>query len=411
MAAISAPEWVNQQLFNGVLKQSIHDFQSIQNFDVKAAISGGENFLTIVLRIQIQISLKDDKTKNISFILKLPLVSDLGDKHDFHDLFVVENEMYDSIVPELEAIYAKNADLNIKFKPVHIKFIEPEPKCDYILMEDLHERGYKNLQRLDGLGQPEMESVLKKLAQWHAASAQRVAELGPYGERYQLSYFGEESAKMLENMNNNFNLPFLECMQQYNLNPDMMLFISNYTSRLTDLYIEFGKVDPEEFNVLNHGDFWCNNFMCKLNEDTSAIEDICFVDFQLPKYGTPAQDLFCLLMTTSEFSIKLKKFDHFIAYYHEELVAHLKLLRYPKKVPTLAELQANLQKNSLWAFVCAQRMLPVALLPSTSDANIENFMSSSDKGVAFKRKMLLNPSYKKQIEIILPWLIDRNYIN
>lgn len=36
--------------------------------------------------------------------------------------------------------------------------------------------------------------------------------------------------------------------------------------------------------MLNHGDFWCNNFMFKY-KNASEVEDVCFVDFQLPKYG------------------------------------------------------------------------------------------------------------------------------
>jgi len=39
-----------------------------------------------------------------------------------------------------------------------------------------------------------------------------------------------------------------------------------------------------ELSVLNHGDFWCNNFMFKYKDD-SEVEDVCFVDFQLPKFG------------------------------------------------------------------------------------------------------------------------------
>lgn len=110
--------------------------------------------------------------------------------------------------------------------------------------------------------------------------------------------------------------------------------------------MDFGRINKTEFNVLNHGDFWCNNFLFQLN--SGKIQDICFVDFQLPKYGTPAHDLFCLLMTTPNIHIKLEKFDDFVEYYHRELVAHLELLKYARKRPTLTELQTNLRKNSLW---------------------------------------------------------------
>ncbi|KAH8358979.1 hypothetical protein KR093_003628 [Drosophila rubida] len=409
MTTTNTPEWVNQQLFTGLLKHNYNDFETIKKFMSTAAISGGENYLTIVLRIEIGMQMKDKSSKEISYILKIPLVSDRGDEHDFHDLFVTEADMYDRLVPELERLYEKHASISVRFKPAHLKFPENAPNCDYILMEDLRSKGYKNLERMFGLGQTEMRAVLKKLAQWHAASARRVADEGDYEEHYQKSYICPEQYKWIEQSNVTFNVPFLECMQHYELDPGQQLLISNYTARMTELYMDFGRISPSDFSVLNHGDFWCNNFLFNVNN--GEIEDVCFVDFQLPKYGTPAHDLFSLLMTTPNMHIKLEQFDQFIEYYHEQLVNHLKLLKYERKIPTLPELHTNLNKHGLWAFVCAQRMLPVSLYPASSDSNIENFMGDSEMAMQFKRNILLNPSYVKQMKRILPWLIERGYIN
>ncbi|XP_017018492.1 uncharacterized protein CHKov2 [Drosophila kikkawai] len=409
MTEIGIPEWVNQQLFHGLLEQNIKNFKAIVKFVPGAAISKGENYLTIVLRIHIEMQLKDDSTKDVSYILKIPLVPN-GQDHDFHDMFTTELDMYDRLIPELEAMYARNTAISPKFKPLHLKFPENAVKCDYILLEDLRMRGYSNVDRTQGLEQFEVEAVLRKLAQWHAASAKRVVDLGEYEKGLRESYFTAEHQKLLDEFNINFCVPFLECMQTYNLDPGQMVLISDYTSRLTDLNIEFGKNDPLELSVLNHGDFWCNNFMFKYKDSLSEVEDVCFVDFQLPKYGTPAQDLMCLLMTSPKFSIKLGKFDHFIEYYHRQLVEHLGLLRYNQNAPTLAQLQAHLHRYSLWAFICAQRMLPIVLLPPDLDSNIANVMGNSEEATAFKRKMFLLPAYVEQIKVILPWLIERGYI-
>ncbi|XP_034659857.1 uncharacterized protein LOC117895984 [Drosophila subobscura] len=405
----TAPEWVNKQLFVGLLEQTHDDFKAITNFATKAAISEGENYLTIVLRIQIGMQLKDDSEKEVSYILKIPLVNESGDDHEFHDLFIAEFQMYDRVIPELEALYAKNTSIAPSFKPLHLKFPAMTTKCDYILLEDLRTRGYRNAERTVGLDQLEVEAVLKKLAQWHAASAKRVTDLGEYEQGLRESYFTPEHLKLIEGFNMSFTVPFLECMQKYDLDPGQLLLISDYTSRLTDLYMEFGANDPQELNVLNHGDFWCNNFMFKYT-DSGQVEDVCFVDFQLPKYGTPAQDLFCLLMTSPKFDIKLGKFDYFIEYYHRQLVEHLALLKYNQNAPTLSQLRANLRKNSLWAFICAQRMLPIVLMPPDEGSNIGNVMGDSEEASAFKRKMFQSPAYVQQIKTILPWLIERSFI-
>jgi len=58
MTTVNAPEWVNKQLFTGLLKHNYNDFKTIQKFVCTAAISGGENYLTIVLRIEIGMQMK-----------------------------------------------------------------------------------------------------------------------------------------------------------------------------------------------------------------------------------------------------------------------------------------------------------------------------------------------------------------
>lgn len=153
------------------------------------------------------------------------MVNDRGDEHDFHELFVAEADMYERLVPELEELYKRYTSLVVNFKPQHLKFPENAPNCDYILMEDLSTKGYKNLDRMFGLGQTEMHAVLKKLAQWHAASAKRVVEMGDYDENYQKSYICPEHYKWIEHANISFNMPFLECMQQYDLEPGQQLLI------------------------------------------------------------------------------------------------------------------------------------------------------------------------------------------
>ncbi|XP_065721964.1 uncharacterized protein CHKov2 isoform X2 [Drosophila suzukii] len=404
----ATPKWVNKELFHGLLEQNNKNFKAILKFVPTSAISKGENYLTIVLRIQIEMQLNDDSTEDISYILKIPLVPE-GEENDFKDMFDAELDMYDHLIPELEDLYAKNTAISPKFKPVHLKFPGNSVKIDYILLEDLRKKGYRNADRTQGLEQFEVEAALKKLAQWHAASAKRVVELGEYEKDIRESYFTAEHQKLLDEFNINFCMPFLECMQKYNLEPGQLVLISDYTSHLTDLNIEFGKNDPMELSVLNHGDFWCNNFMFKYKDD-SEVEDVCFVDFQLPKFGTPAQDLFCMLMTSPKFSIKLDKFDHFIEYYHQQLVEHLSLLNYNRNAPTLAQFHTHLYRYSLWAFICAQRMLPIVLLPPDVDSNIGNVMGNSEEAIAFKRKMFLLPAYVDQIKVILPWLINRGYI-
>lgn len=107
------------------------------------------------------------------------------------------------------------------------------------------------------------------------------------------------------------------------------------------------KVDNNNFNVLNHGDFWSNNMMFS-HDAFGKIKDICLVDFQIPKWGVVAQDLYYFLLSSTKLEDKLTKFDHYIKFYHDSLVENLKTLKYPKTLPTLRELHMTLYKYGFW---------------------------------------------------------------
>lgn len=78
------------------------------------------------------------------------------------------------------------------------------------------------------------------------------------------------------------------------------------------------------------------------------IKEIYMVDFQIPKYGSVAQDLYYFLMSSTKLEDKVNKFDYYIKFYHESLAEHLKLLKYAKAVPTLRQLHVLLIKNGFW---------------------------------------------------------------
>lgn len=84
------------------------------------------------------------------------------------------------------------------------------------------------------------------------------------------------------------------------------------------------------------------------HDSFGKIKEIYLVDFQLPKFGSVAQDLYYFLLSSTKFEDKLTKFDYYIKFYHENLVQNLQLLSYPKTVPSLRDLHLSLFKNGLW---------------------------------------------------------------
>ena len=125
----------------------------------------------------------DGSTKPIHYIMKLlPDVPMYKEYIQIYNVFEVETKMYLEIVKEFEEMY-KAAGVDVCFGAKLFKLNVDVP---YLLLEDLGQRGFKNAKRTECLDIKHTKSVLKKLAQWHAVSAARVANKAPYPDSFKI---------------------------------------------------------------------------------------------------------------------------------------------------------------------------------------------------------------------------------
>lgn len=180
--------------------------------------------------------------------------------------------------------------------------------------------------------------------------------------------------------------------------------------------------DPNEFNVLLHGDLWANNIMFQ-HDENGHPKEVIFVDLQLSRYASPMQDLMYFIFSSTDISIKVDEFHSLLKFYHRELVKNLTLLKYPKELPTLMDLNITLLKRGFYGnvkfskpfelvlYVClipgiivCTTVMPVVLLEPTENANIEHFFGDSEEAQEFKIKMFTNPKLIQSCEIIFRFL-------
>ena len=260
-----------------------------------------------------------------------------------HNVFDVEAKMYHIYVPEFEQLYL-DAGLDVKFAAKSYTLASDE---HYILLENLKERGFKNVNRLDGLDMEHTKSVLKKLAQFHAASAVRVTKKGLYPREICTSYLKPEGYEMIKNMFENNSKILLESIKEYSNSEQYYEKVVKIQNQLTDEIYKLIDIDSNEFNVLNHGDCWSNNIMFNYDEQGNVAATY-LIDYQMTRYTSPAADLLYFLLSSTQLDIKLSKFDYFIKYYHDHLVESLQLLKYSKPIPSLKELHIMLYKHGIF---------------------------------------------------------------
>uniref|UniRef100_T1PCR4 Ecdysteroid kinase n=1 Tax=Musca domestica TaxID=7370 RepID=T1PCR4_MUSDO len=318
-------------------------------------------------------------------------------------MFTIEALTYKEIVREFEQMYA-DVGLEIKLSPQSYQL--PVDK-EYILLEDLKKLGFRNTKRQDGLDMEHCKKVLKKLAQWHAASAVRIERQGPYPEQYVRGLTNRDGFDLLRTV-------MLTCAKNAAKSAKTIPGHELYLEKMeklgeifTENFFEKTAVDPNEFNVLNHGDCWSNNIMFQY-DDQDQLRECYFVDLQIPRYGSVAQDVTYFLMTSAKLEVKVNRFDELIRYYHSNLKEHLQLLNYSKTIPSLGDIHRVLINNAgTWGAFAMWNVLPAVLAPPSKDANVENLISDSEESDKFKELIYLNDNIRKHYELVFPWLYHR----
>ncbi|XP_016952177.1 uncharacterized protein LOC108025998 [Drosophila biarmipes] len=393
---VPIPDWVKPEAFEDLLKSKVKDYKETKALRAKAGVAAGENYATIMLRVELDVETKDESKITKAFMLKTPHKTEAYRKLlDNTNIFDVERGMYMEVVPELEQLY-RDVGLEVKFGA---EAYEIKARDYYVLLEDLSPRGFRNSDRLQGLDQVHTENVLRKFAQWHAASAVRVDLKGPYNEKYTGGVFKSEA--IVDAFCNRSAKNLIKHIDQIKGHEAYIKDLHSVAGKLFDVVNDLKEPKADEFNALNHGDGWSNNIMFQYNEKNEILNTY-FVDLQIPKWGTVAQDLFYFLISSTSLDVKTSKFDYFIWFYHSELVKHLKLLNYSKTLPTLRSIRDALNKYSGWAFICSACVMGFVLLDPTEEADFEKIISEDHSG--FTKSVYTNPRYVRHLEVVLPWL-------
>ncbi|XP_053956460.1 uncharacterized protein LOC128862072 [Anastrepha ludens] len=402
---VENPKWLTAELFEKLLKDTVTNYKSIKCFEAKPALAAGENYVTIILRVNIDIELVDGTPKSLSYILKLPQeVEAYKDMMRKHNIFEIEYRMYHEVVPEFEQLYRLSGiELNFSAKCYHI---EAPSEFGVILLQDMRPLGYKNANRLEGLDLEHTQAVLKRLAQWHAASAVRVETKGLYPELFNKGMLAAAGGDYFKSFIVSIKSHVLESIKAIEGSQAYIGSVSNTLDKIVSELLRAEGYDSSEFNVLNHGDCWCNNVMFKYDSE-GKIEDALLVDYQMIHYGSPAKDLHYFLTSSTRYDLKVNRFDYFIKFYHDNLVKNLELLKYPKKPPTLKDIHIAMVKHGLCGFAAAVGVMPAALLESNSDATIDGFAGETEAGARFKNALYTNPSFRKHMEIVVPFMNNR----
>ncbi|XP_061399692.1 uncharacterized protein LOC133335435 [Musca vetustissima] len=397
----NTPVWIEANLFNKVLRESGQNVKEIHNYRVFPALAPGENYSSTMLKVLLNIELEDGSQDSQTFMLKVPNKNQhLQEQWDAWQQFETEQQMYEEIIPAFEKAYCRVGE-EVRFGA---KSFQLDVEEKHILLEDLTKSGFKTLKRQNGLDMEHCKSVLRKMAQWHAASA--VCKESYPTLLTMRGVLNENAKVLLDQMFNDclkYTLKAIKKLPQHEQYYEKLENLSeDFAGKLRSIF----QADDKEFNVLNHGDCWSNNIMFQYNS-VGQLKSTYFVDFQVPLYGSPAMDLYYFILSSATLELKIDHFDEMIQYYHKHLVENLILLEYKNELPTLRCIHEMLLKYGIWGVFTFSGIMAGVLCESTDLSNIDHLAEESADAEAFKSLLFLNDRFVEHLSIIVPWLNSR----
>ncbi|KAK4884223.1 hypothetical protein RN001_000494 [Aquatica leii] len=351
-----------------IFEEVLHEM-CIKNYSKKVSCGTekGQNYLGIIA--QVQVNGCDNKMNNVQlhFIIK-------SAPHDeeYRKLAFVENcynreiYIYSKLLPEFERIQYEKGIINcFRCYPL---FYKASSKCfmEALILQDLKFSGYRHYNQQKFIDCSHIYLLVQKLGAFHALS---------YATRILKPYLFEDIVKNTQEASfNNFGTECIRSVSKHrielalkSLDSNSIVYkkFKNFSENMFEILskcIDSKLVD--EYAVINHGDCALTNYMFKYqdSENPNRPTDVCFLDWQLARLGSPVLDLTIILFSTTNQEIRDKHYHSLIMEYYNSVCSMLKEFGIdPKQTLPYQVLLHHLKKYSIFGLYWAILLIYIQL--------------------------------------------------
>ncbi|XP_020811380.1 uncharacterized protein LOC110186523 [Drosophila serrata] len=400
-----APAWLTPKYVEEKLCIYFKDDSlSLKNLHIKPAIGNGENYSSVMTRINVEYTAHGSKDKlSTTFLVK----TTFADKDPAacvlmsYGVYTREMDMYERILPRLSDLVRNELGDNRK---LFAGTVNVDRARDSIIFEDLSLEKYKVACRLNKLDLEHTYLVLEKLASFHAAGA-ALAERQPkiFADNYDLGFYNKHTRGYEPIMRN-----LLQALSRsLELDQDLKKRYQWKIDRLVDRVMDYGEqsttINPEDFVTLVHGDLWTTNIMFQYDAEGRPSNAI-FIDFQFTVWNSPAIDLHYFFLTSLQENLRLEKQPEFVQFYFYKLVDALKKIKYSGRIPSLFEFQQQFRSKAFYAAFASLIFEPPMVYNGKEEASMQQILSLSAKGMRFKNDLYQSEEMRRKLHYTLPFL-------
>lgn len=352
----------------------------------RKAVGEGNNVSSEVSRLYVNYE-KNGKIIKKTYFMKIPSLSPLYAILKHIGIYEKECHMYTTILPEMNKLIQNEDSLS--------------PKCyvssdsTTLILEDLRESGYKMINRRAQMDFGHASAAIRTLAKFHALSL-KINQTHPQElNKVKRDCFYTPGNDQIAVQGYKRFLQIVETTPQIE---HLHSKLFQFKDHLWDAIINVVKPKSDGLNVLNHGDYWCNNMLFK-NENGSI--KIKLVDFQLCRWCNPAIDILFMFISSVQFEVFDSRRNDLLKIYHDEFVYWLRSLKC-QETYTLDELITDFQKTYAYGLNVIAGVLPLVTKKPT-DLNLSKTVDE-DANVHFDE---LDRMYKeeKYIAAVTKWML------
>ncbi|XP_067004309.2 uncharacterized protein [Anabrus simplex] len=396
--------WITDILLQEVLR-NIHPAQeiSIVNKDIQLAVGKGENYLSIIYRVEVQY--KRGNTGNIEnhhLILKgypdgdfvRNLINDMG-------IFDRELNIYQSALP---AIYKFAEE---RFNHDQIPYISSKSfktsRPDTVVLEDLKYQRFRMANRKEMLDLQHCYTVVRNLAHLHGMSGALHKHNPDIFSQYDSVFFSRKNQQNIDKFLPTQTRALSKAIKTWSGFETYAAKLEKLIPEYSDKLVDICTPQPGGFHVLTHGDCWINNYLFKYSS-VGEPTDVRFVDFQLSCLGSPAMDLTYFLYSSSKNEVRASHLDEVLKMYHTQLCETLAALGCNPDVFSFEDLKNEMKRVALYGLFAATTVLGVVVADAEETPDMAE-LTEDDFGNEEKspwEKTQNNPRFKEALQQMLP---------
>ncbi|EDW34178.1 GL21713 [Drosophila persimilis] len=407
-----APAWLTQDYVQEKLRIFFKDDTlKLEKLIIKPAIANGENFGSVMTRINLEYTTKPSKgTQTTTFLVKTTFTSKdpAADVLFPYGVYVREMDMYENILPQLAEIARQELKDQRK---LFAATVNVDRDRGSIIFEDMSLGQYKVADRLKKLDLEHTHLVLEKMATFHAtAAALSERKPGIFAKDYDRGFFNKHTRAYQPIMRN-----LLKALSRsLKLDKELQQRYQSKIDHLVDNIMDYGErsttIRPGDFVTLAHGDPWTTNFMFQYDAKGHP-SNMIFIDFQFSVWNSPAIDLHYFFSTSVHDDLRLHHQTELVQFYYYKLVAGLKKVNYGGKVPTLFDFQLQFKARAFYAVFCSLLFEPVMLYEGKEESSMEQVLSESEGAIRYKDSIFQVESIRRKLHLTLPFLDQQGLLD